>query len=184
MKRDPRALGPTELKIARILIAFYFIAVAVGFAEGVTLIPLFAGFLDPQVSAFASSSVLFVMGFLVLTGSLLRGVALMMSGLLLSVYLLTAIRTGGFEVPTTIWRDIALIGALTLTYAQRENVLLRALPKRRQAKSEDHGGLSKKEVDAMLQQVPGVAVRGLYVKPKTPRPELIAEVFRDKTAAS
>jgi hypothetical protein len=108
----------------------------------------------------------------------------MMSGLLLSVYLLTTIRAGGFDVPTTIWRDIALIGALVLTYAQGENVLRRAKPRAERMRSDDHGGLSKKEVDALLQQVPGVAVRGLNVKPKTPRPELITEVFRDKPVAS
>ncbi|MEO8531631.1 MAG: hypothetical protein ABI459_10430, partial [Deltaproteobacteria bacterium] len=110
-KLNTRQLGSTEQNVARVLIAFYFIAVAAGFAEGVSLEPLFSAVLSPSSAHLASAVVLFTMGFLVLIGGMLRGVALLMAGLLMASYVLIAAKTGNWQVPSTIWRDIALVGA-------------------------------------------------------------------------
>lgn len=181
MYNDKSILSSAELNAARVLIAFYFIAVGAGFAEGVSLAPVFETFLDPSIAGGVSNAVLFTMGFLVIVGSFLRAVALGMAGLLLASYILTAAKVGNWHPPQTIWRDIALIGALILTYAQREGFFTRRPPpvgKRGRKMVVETGGLSKAEQAALLAQVPGVEVKGLYAKSKTPRP-VLKDVFRD-----
>jgi uncharacterized membrane protein YphA (DoxX/SURF4 family) len=177
-----RQLGATEHNMARVLIAFYFIAVAAGFAEGVSLEPLFGTFMSDSLAHIASAIVLFAMGFLVLIGGILRGVALMTAGLLMASYVLTAAKTGDWQVPSTIWRDIALVGALVLTYAQGA---VRSVPvKRKPVTRVERGGLSKSEEEALLAQVPG---RGIEPKksipPRHQRP-VLEEVFRCQGTAS
>jgi uncharacterized membrane protein YphA (DoxX/SURF4 family) len=180
MSKDKTVLSSAEMNAARVLIAFYFLAVAVGFAEGVSLAPVFETFLDQSIAGTVSNAVLFTMGFLVLMGTFLRTVALGMAGFLLSVYILNAVKTGDWQPPQTIWRDIALIGALILTYAQREGLFAGRENKARRKSSarENTGGLSRAEQAALLAQVPGVEVKGLYAKSKTPRP-VLTDVFRD-----
>ena len=181
-KYDQRRLGSTELTIARILIAFYFIAVSVGLADGVSLAPLFGTILDDLMAHYASSALLFSMGFLVLMGTAIRGVALMTAGLLIATYIVTAASTGDWVLPKTIWRDVALIGALVLTYAQpplRKVAKVQTKPVTRA----DRGGLSKAEEEAMLAHVPGlgIAERKKAIPARHQRP-VLQEVFRDQPA--
>jgi len=180
--RNNRQLGSTEHNMARVLIAFYFIAVAAGFADGVSLDPLFGTFLSAPIAHIASSVVLFAMGFLVLIGGMLRGVALLTAGLLMASYVLTAAKTGDWQVPSTIWRDIALVGALILTYAQ--GVTRTSVTKRKPVTRVERGGLSKSEEEALLAQVPGLGIEPKKsVPPRHQRP-VLEEVFRGNGAAS
>jgi hypothetical protein len=70
---------------------------------------------------------------------------------------------------------------LILTYAQREGFFSRRpapVGKRVKKMVEETGGLSKAEQAALLAHVPGIEVKGLYAKSKTPRP-VLQDVFRD-----
>jgi uncharacterized membrane protein YphA (DoxX/SURF4 family) len=181
MTKDNTVLSSTELNAARVLIAFYFLAVAAGFTDGVSLAPVFESFLDKSIAGGVSQAVLFTMGFLVLVGTFLRAVALGMAGFLLASYVLVAAKTGDWQPPDTIWRDIALIGALILTYAQREGFFSRRpapVGKRAKKMVDETGGLSKAEQAALLAHVPGIEVKGLYAKSKKPRP-VLQDVFRE-----
>lgn len=181
MSKENTVLSSAELNAARVLIAFYFLAVAAGLTDGVSLVPVFETFLDPSIASGVSKAVLFTMGFLVLTGVFLRAVALSMAGFLLATYVLAAAKSGNWQPPQTIWRDIALIGALILTYAQREGFFTRRpapVGKRARKIVTETGGLSKAEQAALLANVPGIEIKGLYAKSKTPRP-VLEDVFRD-----
>lgn len=123
--RDKTVLTAAELNAARFLIASYFLAVAVGLADGVSLSPVFAVlFGEGGVSTFLSHAVLFVIGMLVLMGIALRQVALSMAGLLLATNILVLAKTGTVD-SQGVWRDIALVGALVLSYGQREGFFSR-----------------------------------------------------------
>jgi uncharacterized membrane protein YphA (DoxX/SURF4 family) len=123
--RDKTVLTSAELNAARFLIASYFLAVAVGLAEGVSLTPIFGVlFGEGGVSSFLSHTVLFVMGVLVLLGIAQRQVALTMAGLLLATNILELAATGKVD-SAGVWRDIALVGALILSYGQREGFFTR-----------------------------------------------------------
>ncbi|MEO8531432.1 MAG: hypothetical protein ABI459_09415 [Deltaproteobacteria bacterium] len=122
--RDKNVLSSAELTLARVLIASYFLAVAVGLTDGVTLAPLFSPIFGDGIASFFSHLILFIMGVLVLTGMFLRQVALTAAGLLIAAHFMTFAVTGTVE-SQSIWRDIALIGALVLTYGQREGFFTR-----------------------------------------------------------
>lgn len=123
--RDKTVLTSAELNAARFLIASYFLAVAVGLAEGVSLTPIFGlVFGEGSVSSFLSHAVLFVMGVLVLMAIAQRHVALVMAVLLLATNIITLSKTGTLD-SAGVWRDIALVGALILSYGQREGYFTR-----------------------------------------------------------
>jgi hypothetical protein len=123
--RDKTVLTAAELNAARFLIASYFLAVSIGLAEGVSLVPVFAVvFGDGSIASFLSHTVLFVIGVLVLMGIALRQVALSMAGLLLATNILELAATGRVD-SAGVWRDIALVGALVLSYGQREGFFSR-----------------------------------------------------------
>ncbi|MEO8531431.1 MAG: hypothetical protein ABI459_09410, partial [Deltaproteobacteria bacterium] len=102
--------------------------------------------------------------------------------LLMASYVLIAAKTGNWQVPSTIWRVIALVGALILTYAQGNS---RSAPvKRRAATRINRGGLSKAEEQALLAQVPGLGVETKKAVPSRHQRPVLEEVFRNSGAAS
>lgn len=108
-------LGQGGQNLVRIVIASYFLAVSLGLIPGTTAGSLTAAFLPEPHAEAAGKLVIFAAGYLVLVGVWLRASALFLATVLFwSSYIANA-GTGEIEA---FWRDLALIGALILTYTQ------------------------------------------------------------------
>jgi len=118
--RHKDILAPAAQNLARILIASYFIAVAIGFiagTDGLALTRLIAP--TPYAELIARGS-LFALAFFLLNGIWLRPAALMLAGFLLWSNLAAFISPAASVGAEQFWRDLAMIGALFLTYSQSE----------------------------------------------------------------
>ncbi len=108
-------LNQSGQNLVRILIASYFIAVSIGFIPGTIATPLTAWFLPAAEADLAARVMVFVTAYLVLVGVWLRLSALVLANLLFWSSYIGNATAGNVEA---FWRDIALIGALILTYTQ------------------------------------------------------------------
>ena len=108
-------LGQTGQNLVRIVIASYFLAVAVGLIPGTDASPLTATFLPEPYAGAAGQTVMFVTAYLVLVGVWLRVAALLLATVLFWSSYIHNTAAGDLEA---FWRDLALIGALILTYTQ------------------------------------------------------------------
>lgn len=108
-------LGQTGQNLVRIIIASYFLAISLGLIPGTTALPLTESFLPQPYADAASKAVIFATAYLVLLGVWLRLSALLLASLLFWSSYLENIGAGNLE---GFWRDLALIGALILTYTQ------------------------------------------------------------------
>lgn len=131
-----RALSPsiTGYTIVRLLIASYFAAFAIGAIEGTDMGVLLRHFLDPVPAAMIANGAVLGAAAAIVVGWQRRGAALVLALMLFFASYLSML-----EQPTQglgpFWRDLALIGALILTYADSENhgndavALFRRLPR-------------------------------------------------------
>lgn len=111
----PHNLSQSGQNLVRIVIASYFLAVSTGLIPGTVAWPLTAPFLPEPYAGLAGKAAIFLTAYLVLVGVWLRVSALLLATLLFwSSYIANA-GTGNLEA---FWRDLALIGALILTYTQ------------------------------------------------------------------
>jgi len=104
----------------RLLIVSYFMALALGIIKGTDLAVLAAPFM-PEVFAKIVSG----LGVLGLSSMILFGFHRRLAALLLAIILfwcsyLASVSPAGLEDIGSFWRDLALIGALLLTYAEAE----------------------------------------------------------------
>ncbi len=114
-ERSHNHLNQSGQNLVRVVIASYFLAVALGLIPGTTAGSLTAAFLPEPHAGAAGQLVIFAAGYLVLVGVWLRASALFLATVLFwSSYIANA-GTGDLEA---FWRDLALIGALILTYTQ------------------------------------------------------------------
>lgn len=108
-------LGQNGQNLVRVVIASYFLAVSLGLIPGTVAWPLTAPFLPEPYADLAGKAVIFTAAYLVLVGAWLRVSALLLATVLFwSSYIQNA-GSGDLEA---FWRDLALIGALILTYTQ------------------------------------------------------------------
>lgn len=115
-KTRPEALDQTGQNLVRILIASYFLAVAIGLIPGTGIAPLSAQILPADQAAIAGNGALFALAYLVLVGAWLRFSALLLATL---VFWSSYIAHMGVNLEA-YWRDMALVGALILTYTQTQ----------------------------------------------------------------
>ncbi len=113
--RNTNASKQTGQNLVRIVIASYFLAVAVGLIPGTDASPLTATFLPEPYAGAAGQTVIFVTAYLVLVGVWLRVAALLLATVLFWSSYIHNTAAGDLEA---FWRDLALIGALILTYTQ------------------------------------------------------------------
>lgn len=114
-ERSHDHLNQSGQNLVRVVIASYFLAVALGLIPGTTAVSLTAAFLPEPHAEAVGKLVIFAAGYLVLVGVWLRASALFLATVLFwSSYIANA-GTGDLEA---FWRDLALIGALILTYTQ------------------------------------------------------------------
>ncbi|MDD9924177.1 MAG: hypothetical protein OXQ92_18135 [Boseongicola sp.] len=107
--------------VVRLLITSYFVAASVGLISGTDMIFLASPFM-PQMAAKVLTAVVVI----ALAAGIVFGVQRRAAALLLALMLFWASYIANFTVETAqpiaaFWRDLALIGALLLTYADREN---------------------------------------------------------------
>lgn len=116
-KRQSRdsTLSQSGQNLVRVVIASYFLAVALGIIPGTGALPLTAAFLAAPYADAASTAIVFATAYLVLIGVWLRPSALLLATILFWSSYIENIGAGNVE---EFWRDLALIGALILTYTQ------------------------------------------------------------------
>lgn len=115
-KTRPQALDQTGQNLVRILIASYFLAVAIGLIPGTGITALSAQILPEGKAAIVGNGVLFALSYLVLVGAWLRVSALLLATL---VFWSSYVAHMGVNLEA-YWRDMALVGALILTYTQTQ----------------------------------------------------------------
>lgn len=134
---QPEHLNQSAQNLVRILISSYFIAVSLGLIYGTDGSVLAESLLPGEHAGLIGNAVVFGLAYLVLMGIWLRPAALLLA---LTMFWSSYIANFGAEGPLAVgefWRDLALIGALFLTYAQSgprafsRRAMLRFSPKAR-----------------------------------------------------
>ena len=100
------------------LIASYFIAVAVGLISGTDATPLANAYLPPEPAALIGRSAFFILGYLVLTGIWLRPAAMLLGIIMFWSSFILHFGPQATGSLSDFWRDLALVGALMLTYVR------------------------------------------------------------------
>ncbi|WP_149866406.1 hypothetical protein [Tropicimonas marinistellae] len=113
-------LSSAGQNLLRILIASYFLAGAIGIIPGTDLTPMFLRFLPMPLAGLASGSLVFLLSYLVMIGVWLRGAALTLGILTFWSSYLRMLDLGIVDELGGFWRDLALIAALMLTYAETD----------------------------------------------------------------
>lgn len=106
--------------VLRVLVASYFMAVALQLIPGTDLSLLFSGFMPDIFSDAISAGLVFVFSFMIMVGTATRVAALMLSLMMFFASYVTMVQMGIVEELGGFWRDIALIAALLLTYNERD----------------------------------------------------------------
>jgi len=113
-------LNATAQNLLRIVIASYFLAVALNLIPGTSLTILAEQLLPVHVAAPLSAMVVFALAFFVMIGLYMRPAALVLGLMTLFASYLQMIELGVSDELGTFWRDLVLIAALMLTYAENE----------------------------------------------------------------
>lgn len=117
-RRSFQGPGPKAQALIRIIIASYFLAGALGYFEGVSIVPLFAAALPEAIAWPAATAAILVLSAMILSGHWLRPAALLLSIALFWSSYLEMLALGVAGQLGQFWRDLALVGALLLTYAE------------------------------------------------------------------
>jgi uncharacterized membrane protein YphA (DoxX/SURF4 family) len=116
--KDRITLSATGANLIRILIASYFIALGVGIIPGTDISALFAAVLPAPYAGLLAGGVVFALAYLVLIGAWLRPAALLLALVVFWSSYISVSNMGFAEQLGSFWRDMALIAALILTYAE------------------------------------------------------------------
>ncbi|WP_347310095.1 hypothetical protein [Defluviimonas sp. SAOS-178_SWC] len=150
-------LNQSGQNLVRIVIASYFLAVSLGLIPGTVAWPLTAPFLPEPYADLAGKAVIFTTAYLVLVGAWLRVSALLLATVLFWSSYIQNISSNNLE---GFWRDLALIGALILTYTQ-------TLPRANSRRSALHWRPRARKIAP----APVVAPRRVVNVPRQPRDE-------------
>ena len=110
----------------RLLIVSYFMALALGIIKGTDLAVLAAPFMPEVLANFVSGFGVLCLSAMILFGFHRRLAALLLAIILFWCSYLASVSPAGLEDIGSFWRDLALIGALLLTYAEAEGDTLAA----------------------------------------------------------
>ncbi|TBX27221.1 DoxX family protein [Nioella sediminis] len=111
-------LNATAQNLLRIVIASYFLAVGLNLIPGTNLTILAAQVLPSHVAEPLAAMMVFALAFLVMIGLYMRPAALVLGLMTLFASYLQMIELGVADELGTFWRDLVLIAALMLTYAE------------------------------------------------------------------
>ena len=115
---DVVTLGATAQNLLRMIIASYFIALALGLISGSTLSPVLAGVMSKPLASLLSSLIIFGLASLVIFGVHLRTATLLLGLITLAGSFATLYAFGVSENLGALWRDLVLVAALVLTYSE------------------------------------------------------------------
>lgn len=115
---DQVAFSSAAQAILRVLIASYFIAVALNLIPGTNLGILFSPILPAPYDSATSAGIVFILAFMVMAAIATRGAALIIALMTFYASYLTMISLGIEDQLGSFWRDLALIAALLLTYSE------------------------------------------------------------------
>ena len=104
--------------VTRLLVVSYFFAMGSGFIDGVDVSVLAAPFVSQSMAEYITAGIVIVLSSMVLLGFFRRAAALLLALVVFWASYLTMVVQSGPEQIATFWRDIALIGALLLTYGE------------------------------------------------------------------
>ena len=110
--------------VVRLLIVSYFVALAFGIIDGTDLAVLMTPFLPEFAAKVISGFGVVGLSVMILFGFHRRLAALLLAIILFWCSYLASISPAGFEDIGSFWRDLALIGALLLTYADAPSAAL------------------------------------------------------------
>jgi uncharacterized membrane protein YphA (DoxX/SURF4 family) len=120
LAKDRITLSATGANLIRILIASYFLALGVGVIPGTDVSALFSAVLPAPYAGFLAGGIVFVLAYLVLIGAWLRPAALLLALVVFWSSYISVSHMGFAEQLGGFWRDMALIAALILTYAETD----------------------------------------------------------------
>lgn len=129
----------------RVMIASYFLAVALSLIPGTDLGLLFAIILPEPYSSAVAAGLVFLFSFMIMIGIAMRLAALMIALITFFASYLTMVQLGVQNELGSYWRDIALIAALLLTYSE---------PKLGRARSRKvlHREIVPRRIDAIMKR--------------------------------
>ena len=113
-----RPLAASAQNLSRILVASYFIAVALNLIDGTMGHALAQWVVPADYVALTASAVIFTLAFLVMIAVWLRPAALLLAIVVFWSGFMALLGPDAARSLDAFWRDLALIGALFLTYAQ------------------------------------------------------------------
>jgi uncharacterized membrane protein YphA (DoxX/SURF4 family) len=117
-KSDSVVLSTAAQNVLRILIASYFIAAALQLIPGTDLTPLTSQIVPAPYASILAAVVVFGLAYLVMIGVWMRGAALLLGLMTFFASYLKMLELGMEQELGSFWRDLALIAALILTYAE------------------------------------------------------------------
>lgn len=123
MRKDAACLMAIDFStvgVTRFLVVSYFIGVGLGLVEGVDIAVLTYAFVPDPVAKWLASLLFLGLSFLILVGFWRRLAALLLALAVFWASYLTMVIQSGPDQIGSFWRDLALIGALLLTYRQNE----------------------------------------------------------------
>lgn len=110
----------TTQSIVRVLISSYFIALSVGIFPGTDVSVLLDGFLAGWLSTFLTHLAVFTLAVMILLGVQRRAAALLLGIMVFWASYMALMSLQSAELLGSFWRDLALVGALILTYADSD----------------------------------------------------------------
>ncbi len=113
-----KPLAASAQNLSRILVASYFIAVALNLIDGTMGHALAQWVVPADYVALTASAVIFTLAFLVMIAVWLRPAALLLAIVVFWSGFMALLGPDAARSLDAFWRDLALIGALFLTYAQ------------------------------------------------------------------
>lgn len=111
----------TTQNVVRILISSYFIAFAIGVFPGTDVSVLLDQFLPAWISTFLTHLGVFTLAVMILTGVQRRAAALLLAIMVFWASYMILMSGPTVDVLGNFWRDLALIGALIMTYADADS---------------------------------------------------------------
>jgi uncharacterized membrane protein YphA (DoxX/SURF4 family) len=113
-------LSATGANLIRILIASYFLALGVGVIPGTDISALFATVLPDPYAGLLAGGIVFALAYMVLVGLWLRPAALLLALVVFWSSYISVSHLGFADQLGGFWRDMTLIAALILTYAETD----------------------------------------------------------------
>ena len=107
--------------VVRLLIVSYFMALAIGLIPGTDVTVLAEPFMPWLSARILTGTIVFTLACLILVGIQRRAAALLLAIVLFWASYIVMLSAEGAHIVAGFWRDLALIGALILTYADTED---------------------------------------------------------------